>query len=221
MPMLVTIGMKQNRGENIMVIGLIGGIGTGKSQIAELLKSNYNAYVIRADEIGHQIINKGTQAYIQIVELYGKGILDQDENINRKALGDIVFKDTTKLDILNNITHPLIYEEIIQMITKVQKNNQYDFIVFEAAIMVEAMWTNLADVIWLITCSKEVRIQRLIKSRAISKEKIENIISKQQSEEALLSYADAVIDNSLELELTFQQVKNEIINALEAKHEKK
>ncbi|PKM95997.1 MAG: dephospho-CoA kinase [Firmicutes bacterium HGW-Firmicutes-1] len=213
--------MKQNRGGVRMVIGIIGGVGTGKSQIAAFLGSNYNAYVIRADQVGHEVMAKDTKAYHQIIELFGKSILDENGNINRKILGDIVFKDTILLNKLNNITHPLIYDEIVKQILEINNNiNQYDFIILEAAIMVEAMWTKLVDVIWLITCSKEVRMQRLMNSRNLSREKIENIISNQQSEEELQSYADVIIDNSLEIEATFQQVKIEIMKALEAKHEK-
>lgn len=220
MHILAIIGMKQSRGDDIMVIGIIGGVGTGKSQIATLLKNDFNAYVIHADQIGHQIIAKDTQSFHQIVELFGNTILDNDGNINRKTLGDIVFQDARSLEKLNNITHPFIYAEISSLISHAKRNSKYDFVVVEAAILVEAMWTKLVDVIWLITCSKEVRIQRLINSRSLSREKIDSIISNQQSEEALRLYADVIIDNSLEIETTIQQVKKEIIKALEAKHEK-
>lgn len=202
------------------VIGVIGGIGSGKSEITNYISKNFRAYVIIADQIGHEVLKKDSIAFQAIVNHYGREILDTKGNINRKALGDIVFNDKNELNWLNNITHPLIYDKVIGKINEVKKSQLFDIIIFEAAIMVEANWLELVDFVWLVTCAEEIRIERLIKSRNLSENKIKNIISNQQNDNELKKIADLVIDNSNDRELTFHHVHIETLKVLEAKNEK-
>lgn len=213
--------MKQNRGDFLKVIGIIGGIGSGKSKITEYLEKNFNAYAISSDLIGHEIILKGKPAYEQIVDFFGRNILDENDEINRKILGDIVFKNPANMEKLNSITHPLILERIIQEIKRIKEENKYSFITLEAALIVGENWVKLVDTIWLITCPIDIRIERLMKSRNLSKEKINNILSNQENDDELKKYADIVINNSLELTKTLEQVKIEVLKLLEANHEEK
>lgn len=198
------------------VIGIIGGVGTGKSEIIKYIAKNFNVAIIKADEIGHQVLLKDSPAYVEIVQHFGKDILDHNNDIDRKALGSIVFKDKVALEWLNKTTHPLIYKKVIDKMNEVKSSKMFDIIIFEAAIMVEAHWLNLVDYVWLITCSEEVRIERLMRSRNMSIEKIKNIIESQQKDSYLKSFANVVIDNSFKKEQTFKKVYLETLKVLEA-----
>lgn len=198
------------------VIGIIGGVGTGKSEIINYIAMNFNAAIIKADEIGHQVLLKDSPAYVEIVQYFGKDILDHHGDIDRKALGNIVFKDKASLEWLNTTTHPLIYKKVIDKMNQVKSSKMFDIIIFEAAIMVEAHWLNLVDYVWLITCSEEVRIERLMRSRNMSIEKIKNIIENQQQDSYLKTFANVVIDNSYKKEQTFEKVYLETLKVLEA-----
>lgn len=213
--------MKQNRGVNVKVIGLIGGCGTGKSEVSRLLKKQFDAYILDADKIGHEIILKGTDAYNQIVDFFGQAILDNNQEIDRKLLGDIVFSNGEQLKILNHITHPIIYKEIKELIFDLKNNNQIPFIVLEAAIMVESGFTDLVDEVWLITCPLEKRIERLIKYRHMSREKIDKILLMQKPEEELKRYTDIIIDNGKDIINTTTQLKKNVDKILEDTHENK
>ena len=197
-------------------IGIIGGIGSGKSEVTAYLAKHYKAYVIIADLIGHEILLKGNPAYQTILQKFGSGILNLEGEINRAALGDIVFHDTSALTWLNDTTHPLIYQRIVEMIQEAKLSAEYDFIVLESAIMTDPKWLQLVDMVWLITCSDTERIKRLVKSRPLTQEKIQSILANQKSEIEYKTYADIIIDNSYDLQKTYHQVKLEITKVLEA-----
>ena len=203
------------------VIGIIGGVGSGKSEITKYISKHFKACVIIADQVGHEVLEKDSPAYGVIVDYFGTTILDEHQNIDRKMLGNIVFKDKKSLDWLNKTAHPLIYNKVTDKIYEAKNNQAYELIVFEAAIMVEAHWLNLVDYVWLITCSETVRIERLMKNRHLPEEKIKNIIANQQSDQILGEYADTIIDNSFDREKTFHQVYIETLKVLEAKNENK
>ncbi|MCT4596599.1 MAG: dephospho-CoA kinase [Vallitalea sp.] len=192
------------------IIGVIGGCGSGKSQVSQLLIDKFDAYVINADEVSHEIIRKGTKAYHEIVYFFGKKILDSEGNINRKTLGKIVFSDKILLDKLTNITHPYINEEIIQLISTLKQNNQYKYIVVEITALGRGEIYNLIDEFWYIYCDIDVRLERLNKYRNMSKEKAMSIINKQWSNSEFEKFADIIINNSFTLDNTYQQISKHL-----------
>lgn len=202
------------------VIGLVGGCGTGKSEVAMLLKNRYHAYILTADEIGHKIILKGTPGYNKVVDYFGKRILDEEGEINRKLLGAIVFNDDQELVTLNTITHPFMYDKIEKTLIGLRSEKLYNLVILEAAVMIEAGFIDFLDSLWLVTCTMEKRIERLMSYRGLSLEKIEKIISKQRSEEEYLQYAQIVIDNSFDIAQTLQQIQLVTEKILEEDHEK-
>lgn len=208
--------MKQNKNNYMKVLGIIGGIGSGKSLITNFLESKFNAFIISADIVGHEIILKGNPAYKKIVDYFGTHILDENEEINRRILGDIVFKNSGSIRKLNSITHPLILKEIERRIKIIKLENKFSFITLEAALVVGEDWINLVDNIWLISCPTDIRVERLIKSRNLSKEKINNILLNQENDNELKKYADVIIDNSQDLNTTLEQVRIETLKFLEA-----
>lgn len=202
------------------VIGLIGGCGTGKSEVALILNKNHHAHIIIADRIGHELLLKGMPAYDRVVEYFGKDILATDGEVNRKLLGDIVFNNDQELEKLNNFMHPLMYDKINESVEAIKESKQCDFVVIEAAVMIEAHFIDLVDALWLITSPIEIRIERLMTYRNMSLDKIKMIISKQRTEEEYRKYANIIIDNGLDLSHTSLQIQKEIDKMLEEYHEK-
>ncbi|MFW6015006.1 MAG: dephospho-CoA kinase [bacterium] len=190
------------------VIGLIGGIGTGKSYVADLLEHYFNAYIIKADDVGHKIIKKGTKSYKLIVDYFGLDILDNDKEINRTKLSEIVFKNSSKLKKLNTFTHPYIYEHIKKEITTLKNSYKYELIVLEVPLMLESGFNILADELWYVYTRLELRKKRLKLNRNFTDEKIENILSSQLNDEIYKKEADFIINNSYNKEYTLNQIEN-------------
>ena len=98
------------------IIGITGGVGSGKSRVLSYLEEQYNAVICQADHVAWKLQEPGERSYCKIVKHFGKGILNEDTTINRSALGQIVFHDETELQVLNQITHPAVKEYIIEWI---------------------------------------------------------------------------------------------------------
>ena len=177
----------------MFVIGLTGGIGTGKTSVSNIL-SSLGASMINADKIGHKIYEPNSEGWMEVVNTFGKEILNENLEINRKKLGSIVFKDKKNLDQLNSITHPRIYSEIESELQTLSNNN-VNVSVVEAALLIEAKWTSLADQVW-ITVSKENTIyKRLEKRDGLNIEAVKARISSQMSTKEKLKFADVIIKN--------------------------
>lgn len=189
------------------VIGLIGGCGTGKTEVAAYMKQKHDAYLVIGDEIGHRIIKKGTECFSDIIETFGSGILDQDGEINRKALGAIVFGNEMDLKKLNAITHPRMYREMAQMIEAERARGEHALIVLEAAIMIEARLNELVDELWMIHAQPDIRLNRMMAGRGITNEQAANMMKSQRTEEEYRAFADKIIDNSGDFEKTIQQIQ--------------
>lgn len=188
------------------IIGITGGIGTGKSTILNLLKEKYHAYIVEADKLAHQLMQPGQEAYIQIVEHFGEEILDEKGYINRKQLGEIVFKQRECLEELNAIVHPAVKTYIKKDIEE-KKESNIELYVIEAALLIEDGYKAICDEIWYIYVEKEERIRRLILGRGENRQKWEQIIKQQSSEEFYRKYCDTVIDNGKSMEITAEIVK--------------
>ena len=202
-----------------LIIGITGGIGTGKSMVLDILKNEYGALVIEADKIGHMVMKPEHKGYDFILNAFGESILKDDSYdgltnealnekklIDRGKLGDIVFNNKEKLHLLNSITHPLIYEEI----KKIIDNSSEWLIALEAAILTETSLVELCDEIWYIYADRNVRIQRLACGRGIDKKKAESIMRNQPSDEEFKEKCHVVIDNSKDRLNTLLQIKENL-----------
>lgn len=188
------------------VIGLTGGIGSGKSLVTEML-TEFGAELINADLLGHQVYLPGREAWHEIVKAFGADILASDKSIDRKKLGQIVFSDKKALEKLNSITHPRIFEEAGRAITQLKaKKEDQGVVVFEAAILIEANWTSLVDSIWVVVADREVVIRRLMERNNMSREQAEARINAQLSNEERAKFANIVIRNNDTLDILRQQV---------------
>lgn len=187
------------------VIGITGGIGCGKSEVLKYLKSE-GAYIIEADKLAHDLMKNGASVYNRIINAFGSGIIGDDGELDRQALGKIVFGDVDKLKALNSIVHPAIKEYIINDIEEQRILGKIDYYVIEAALLIQDGYKSICDVIWYIYADRNIRIDRLIKGRGGDAAKYEAVMGKQEDEAFYRSNSDAVIDNSFD----FDNTKNEL-----------
>ncbi len=185
-----------------MVIGLMGGVGSGKSTVLNYLEEKYNAKIIQTDFVAKEIMEPGTEAFMQIKAEFPQVI--DDEKIDSVKLAQLVFSDKYALKKLNAITHPATIKEVINQVTKSKKS----FIVVESALLIGTGIEDYCDEIWFVYCNKETRINRLISDRGYSRKKAENIINNQMSDEEFRQYSNKIIDNSGVEEHTFKQIDN-------------
>ncbi|RMF91646.1 MAG: dephospho-CoA kinase [Nitrospinota bacterium] len=187
--------------KRLPVIGLTGGIGSGKSTVSQLLAER-GARIINADTVGHQIYQPGTEAWQEIVQAFGREVLNPDGTINRARLGEKVFSDPQALARLNAITHPRIYAAIEEQIRAIRADPPPGIrgIVVEAALLIEAGWTPLVDQIWVVVASEEKVIERVMQQRSLSREEIQRRIAAQLDSAERQRYADLVLVNDGSLE---------------------
>lgn len=199
--------MKQN--DNIWLLGITGGVGAGKSSILSVLKKEYGGYVIQADEVGHRLRRPGETNYLWMVREYGEGILNEDCTINPAAVSANVFGNAEKMQRLNAATHPVIRDAILEEIERYAKTldqNRKYLVVLEAALLKEGGLSELCDETWYIYAPPQRRMERLMESRGYSRERCEDIMSRQKSEAQFRKENDAEIDNSGTLEETREQI---------------
>jgi dephospho-CoA kinase len=179
---------------HIPVIGLTGGIGTGKSTVTQML-ADLGAIVIDADTVGHQIYLPDMPAWRELVEAFGQGILNPDRTINRRALGQIVFADPAALRTLNRIVHPKMFDRMAELIAEQRRHGGMPAIVIEAAVLIEAHWTPLVDHVWVVVASEAVVIERLAKQRNMAADQVRARLAAQLSTEERLKHAHTAIRN--------------------------
>ncbi len=175
-------------GGKIMNILLLGGIGSGKSEALKILREEHFANIIEADKVAHFLYEKDRAGYTALRSVFGDIILDDKKNIDRKKLGDILYYDKEKLRLVNSIIHPLVYKEIKNRLLENRLN------VVEQALMPDNK--DIYDEIWYLHTDIEIRTDRLILSRGLERERIEQIIAKQPKESEFESVADKIIQNN-------------------------
>ena len=195
--------MKQNKEQNNMkVVGITGGVGSGKSVVMNILKEKYGAEVILADLVA--------QNYLDIVEAFGEGILAQDKTIDRQALAKVVFGNQERLARLNAITHPNVKKEIFHRIDGIKEKGEASFIAVEAALLLEEGYQNDFDMMWYVYVDEATRIERLKEGRGYTEEKCREIMAKQLPEEVFRKECSTVIDNHLGISETENQIKTAV-----------
>lgn len=173
------------------VIGITGGVGSGKSEVLGILERDFGAELLIADEIAHQVMEPGMPAYRRIVEALGTDFLSGDGRIDRKALAKRLFGGGEALGTVNAIVHPAVWKAIEDGIRCSRK----ELVIVEAALFDEEH-NRLFDEVWYIFTSEENRVSRLMASRGYSREKCLDIMKNQKSEAEFRAMADRVIDNN-------------------------
>lgn len=188
------------------IIGITGGVGCGKSTVLNLIKNQYNAYIIMADDIAKSLYKPGSSLVYKISQEFGEGCISTDGSVNRNYLADIIFNDDDKRNLLNSIVHPLVKKEIIKKIDELKRENSFDYILVEAALFFEEHYEEFCDEVWYITADINIRKERLKTDRGYTDEKISLIINSQMSQDEYIKKCDHVIDNSGNLSYTQSQL---------------
>lgn len=188
------------------MIGVTGGVGSGKSEVLGILKKDYGAGLIEADRVAHELMEPGTENFEAVVKEFGSGILTEEGTIDRAVLGAIVFKDEEKLRILNGLTHPNVVKEICRRMNQMEKDPAIRLIVYEAALLTGAEFEQRFEQLWYVFAREDLRFQRLKEGRGYSDEKTASMIKSQPGEENFRKAATHVIDNSGSIEHTKKQI---------------
>lgn len=175
------------------VIGLTGGVGSGKTAAAHMLAELLDAELLIADELGHVAMEKGTEGYRRILDSFGTGILNEQGQIVREKLSGLVFADAEALKRLNRIIHPAVKEYLRDYIDR--RKQETGWLILETAIMFETGCDALCDEVWYVYVSPELRKERLAAGRGYSEEKTDAIMQKQMSEEEYRKRCRYVIEN--------------------------
>lgn len=177
----------------MLILGLTGNIGCGKTSISSIFKKN-NIDIIDADIISREIFED--QCLLEkVFEHFGPSVKNDDQTLNRKALGKIVFNDNNKLLELNNLTHPKIKEKILCKIDEIKKKKK-KVAVIDAALLVEGGYLEIVDKLLVVTCKQEVQIKRIQNRDNCTIDEAIRKISSQMPQDEKSRYADYIIDNS-------------------------
>lgn len=194
-------------------IGITGGVGAGKSELLTYLSNKPNVRVMLADEIAHFLMEPGQECYDKIVkEFENERILNEDLTFDKKALATKIFSDSVKREKLNSIVHPAVKEYVLMQYKKELKLQMLDFLVLEAALLIEEHYDEICDELWYVYTSKENRRSRLKASRGYSDEKIDAIMASQLSEEEFKKVCKVTIDNNGSLERLYEQIEEGLKN---------
>ena len=193
----------------MITIGITGGVAAGKSTVLDFLEQQYQAYVMKADEIGHLVMEPGQSCYEPVIALFGKQVIKNDKTIDRRLVSDVVFSHPDMLEKLNHIIHPAVKEYIRRQLA-LKKEEGQRICVVESALLLEDHYEEFCDTVWYIHTDSEIRIRRLMESRGYTREKSMSIIASQAPEEFFRAHTDYVVTNNADLEETWQQIREGI-----------
>ncbi len=200
---------KNNLENKMLLIGLTGNMGSGKSAVGTLLEEE-GFYRIDTDQISRAVMEIGQHAYDEIIGYFGTQIVNPDRSINRKKLAGIVFNDPKKLSVLTKISHYHIKEQMWATVDEVR--HYYKKIVIEAPLLIEAGIHNYCDRVWVVYADEEIRLRRIFERDGISREEALQRTRYQLPYEELKQYATHVIENNGNRSDLYQQVRR-ILNA--------
>jgi dephospho-CoA kinase len=181
----------------MIIIGLTGGILSGKSTVADMLAEK-GAVIIDADKIGHEAYKPHTETWQRLVDTFGEWILRRNGEIDRKKLSDIVFSDPASLTLLNQIVHPHMRQMIEDEIEHLRVKD-VNVVVLEAAVLIEAKWNDLVDEIWVTVAPEDIIIDRLQNRSGFTEEQARARIRSQLPTEEKVKHADVIIDTNCSL----------------------
>lgn len=201
-----------------VMIGLTGGIGAGKSTVAELLAER-GAHVIDADRVAHEVYAPGTLGFERIVERFGDDVVGDDGAVDRARLGALVFRDPAALADLNAIVHPLVRAEVAARVGDIVSEDPGAVLVIEAALMTETGWSGGAGRLWTVIAEPDTVRRRLIAQRGMDPGEVERRLAAQADNDTRRRSATRVIENDgslLDLEAEVQAAWSELQQEIEA-----
>lgn len=217
------------------IIGVTGGVGSGKTELLHYIEKNYRCRILLSDEASHEVMRRGGRIYgslVSLLEQYpagasgdasgagnicgegGKGtLLQENGEIDRREMAARIFAHRELRERVNALIHPAVKEYILERIREEQEKaaqkaaDAVDYFFLEAALLIECGYRSYVDEMWYIYCDLAVRRKRLRESRGYSDEKIDGILSSQLTEEEFRAGSDVVIDNSGSLENAYRQIR--------------
>ena len=189
------------------VIGLTGGIASGKSTITNYIESK-GIPVIDGDRVSREVVLPGSEALMKIEEEFGKEYILSDGTLDRKKMGKNVFNNPEERKKLEGILHPIIRNEFIKKINEYKKNPEIKIVLLDAALLIESKMTDLTDSLWLVYADKEVQIKRVMARDNVSEDVALSIINSQMLLSDKKKYADEIIDNNKSFLEVYEKVDN-------------
>ena len=180
------------------VIGLTGGIGSGKSTVSQFL-AELGAVILDADRIGHEAFKPDTELWQEVVVAFGRQVLTPNNDIDREKLGEIVFGNPESLARLNRIMHPRMHEIVTAQLDDYRRQGM-DVVILEAPLLIEAGWASSVDEVWVTAAAEATVLSRLEAQKGLSRQQSLARIHSQLSSEARVRHADVVIDTDCDLE---------------------
>ncbi|MDM9582585.1 dephospho-CoA kinase [Nostoc sp. GT001] len=184
------------------IIGLTGGIATGKTTVTNYLASTYNLPILDADIYAREAVSLGSPILGAIAQRYGEQILLPDGSLNRQKLGEIIFNRQDERKWIDNLIHPDVRDRFLKAIAQ----SSSKILVLVVPLLFEAGMTDLVTEIWVVRCSQEQQLQRLIQRNHLNTEQARARINSQLSIEEKIAHADVVLDNSSTLEVLLKQI---------------
>jgi len=206
----------------MLIVGLTGGIASGKSTMADMFKKE-GAYIIDIDMISRDVVKPGKPAWQDVIHIFGKEVLNEDQTLNRKKVGDIVFSDAEKRKKLEEIIHPKITAESLMKINKIAKKDNQAIVIIDIPLLIETGKQDTVDKVVLVFTSPQGQIERLVKRDGLSLEDAHRRLAAQMPIENKKKYAQYIINNEEPLDKIQKKVK-EIFRELkkeEAQKQKK
>jgi dephospho-CoA kinase len=180
----------------MILVGLTGGVATGKSTVAKIFK-RCGAFVIDADELARRVVEPGKPAWRDIVKLFEKTVFNPDRSLDRQALGSIVFRNRAKLRQLEHIIHPRVAREQQQLVRRVAKRNPHAVVIYEVPLLFEAGVDKRVDQTIVVTADRKTQISRLKKRNGLSRTEALRRISNQMPLAKKIQRADHVLNGTL------------------------
>ncbi len=191
--------------ENVMIVGLTGQTGSGKTTVCKVFEEN-GFTIINADLAAREVMVKGSPCLGELCEFFGNDILLDDGSLNRRKLGEIVFADKKKLEILNSVTYPYITSEILETITRYSMDG-YKLILLDAPTLFESRTDDFCELIISVISREDLRIERIMERDSISRESAQNRINSQLKEEFFRNNSDFIIKNNDDVDNLFDVAK--------------
>lgn len=195
----------------MLILGITGGVGSGKSKILYDLSNQYGAYIVETDKLAHRLMEPGQRIYAKIVETFGREILVKEAPyaIDRAKFAQIVFADKGKLEQLNAITHPAVKNWIRKDIEEKRKQDIRIYVI-EAALLIQDGYKEICDEIWYIYADEATRTKRLMAQRGYTRERCQAMFRSQDAEVYYRTYADFTINNQFDYENSSKQLKDRL-----------
>ena len=192
------------------IIGVTGGVGSGKSELLAYIKTKYNCRILMADEAAHKVKEPGQPCYDKLVALLSKQVLSADGQIGKAKMARMIFEAETLRSKVNALIHPAVKEYILSELLAEKEKGEADFFFLEAALLIECGYLEFVDQMWYIYADEQVRRERLKRARGYSDEKIDAIMRSQLGEAEYRANCHTVIDNSGSLQEAYDQIDRKL-----------